>query len=119
MRLLKVVSVVVLTVTVLAAQQKNPLTNADVIKMVKAGMAETTIAAAIAANDTQFDLSSTGPADAEPGRRQQQGDPRHAGGRSRRRKMLPRRRRILRLRRMRRPRRVPPRIRRQAWLPKA
>ncbi len=60
MRLLKVVSVVVLTVTVLAAQQKNPLTNADVIKMVKAGMAESTIAAAIAANDTQFDLSSTG-----------------------------------------------------------
>lgn len=60
MRLLRVLSVVVLGVTVLAAQQKNPLTNADVIKMVKAGMAETTIAAAIAANDTQFDLSSTG-----------------------------------------------------------
>ena len=60
MRLLKVLSVVVLAVTVLAAQQKNPLTNADVIKMVKAGMAETTIAAAIAANDTQFDLSSAG-----------------------------------------------------------
>src|ERR1700690_914665 len=60
MRLLKVLSVVVLAVTVLAAQQKNPLTNADVIKMVKAGMAETTIAAAIAAHDPQFDLSSAG-----------------------------------------------------------
>ena len=52
--------VIFLTLTALAAQQKNPLTNADVIKMVKAGMAESTIAAAIAANDTQFDLSSTG-----------------------------------------------------------
>jgi hypothetical protein len=47
-------------VTALTAQQKNPLSNADVIKMVKAGMAENTIAAAIAANDTQFDLSSNG-----------------------------------------------------------
>jgi hypothetical protein len=52
--------VIFLTLTAVAAQQKNPLTNADVIKMVKAGMAESTIAAAIAANDTQFDLSSTG-----------------------------------------------------------
>ena len=51
---------ILLAVTVLAAQQKGPLTNADVIKMVKAGMAESTIVAAIAANDTQFDLSSTG-----------------------------------------------------------
>src|SRR5207253_6835514 len=55
-----VVVVVFLTVTALTAQQKNPLTNADVIKMVKAGLAETTIVAAIAANDTQFDLSSAG-----------------------------------------------------------
>ena len=51
---------ILLAVTALTAQQKNPLTNADVIKMVKAGMAESTIVAAIAANDTQFDLSSTG-----------------------------------------------------------
>ena len=51
---------ILLAVTVLTAQQKNPLTNADVIKMAKAGMAESTIVAAIAANDTQFDLSSTG-----------------------------------------------------------
>ena len=55
-----VVVLVFLTITALTAQQKNPLTNADVIKMVKAGLAETTIVAAIAANDTQFDLSSTG-----------------------------------------------------------
>ena len=60
MRLLRVLSVVVLGVTVLAAQQKAPLTNADVIKMVKSGLAESTIVAAIAANDTQFDLSSAG-----------------------------------------------------------
>jgi hypothetical protein len=51
---------ILLAVTALTAQQKNPLTNADVIKMVKAGLAETTIVAAIAANDTQFDLSSSG-----------------------------------------------------------
>ena len=55
-----VVVLVFLTITALTAQQKNPLKNADVIKMVKAGLAETTIVAAIAANDTQFDLSSTG-----------------------------------------------------------
>jgi len=60
MRLLKVLSVVVLTVIALTAQQKSPLTNSDVVKMVKAGMAETMIVAAIAANDTQFDLTSTG-----------------------------------------------------------
>src|SRR5712692_9622805 len=57
---LKLLGVVVLSVSALTAPQKNPLTNADVIKMVKAGLAETTISAAIAANDTQFDLSSTG-----------------------------------------------------------
>ena len=58
--LVTVFAAILLAVTALSAQQKNPLTNADVIKMVKAGMAESTIAAAIAANDTQFDLSSTG-----------------------------------------------------------
>jgi len=57
---LKLLGVVVLSVSALTAPQKNPLTNADVIKMVKAGLAETTISAAIAANDTQFDLSSSG-----------------------------------------------------------
>ncbi len=58
--LVAVLGSILLAVTVLSAQQKNPLTNADVIKMVKAGMAENTIVAAIAADDTQFDLSSTG-----------------------------------------------------------
>ena len=57
---MKLLGVVVLSVSALTAPQKNPLTNADVIKMVKAGLAETTISAAIAANDTQFDLSSSG-----------------------------------------------------------
>jgi hypothetical protein len=55
-----VFATILLAVAALTAQQKNPLTNADVIKMVKAGMAENTIAAAIAGSDTQFDLSSTG-----------------------------------------------------------
>jgi hypothetical protein len=55
-----VFATILLAVAALTAQQKNPLTNADVIKMVKAGMAENMIAAAIAASDTQFDLSSTG-----------------------------------------------------------
>ncbi len=59
-KLASVVVLIFLTLSFLTAQQKNPLTNADVIKMVKAGMAEPTIVAAIAANDTQFDLSSTG-----------------------------------------------------------
>jgi hypothetical protein len=64
MRLTKIASVTIaifLILTPLTAQQNNaPLTNADVIKMVKAGLAETTIVSAIGANDTQFDLSSTG-----------------------------------------------------------
>ncbi len=59
-KLASLVAIVLLTLPALTAQQKNPLTNADVIKMVKSGMAETAIVAAIAANDTQFDLSSTG-----------------------------------------------------------
>jgi len=58
--LVTVFAAILFVVTALTAQQKNPLTNADVIKMVKARLAETTIVAAIAANDTQFDLSSTG-----------------------------------------------------------
>ena len=45
----------------LTAQQNNaPLTNSDVVKMVKAGTPEATIVNAIATRDTQFDLSSTG-----------------------------------------------------------
>ncbi len=59
-KLASVVVVVLLILPVVTAQQKGPLTNADVIKMVKAGMAEPTIVAAIAGNDTQFDLTSTG-----------------------------------------------------------
>jgi len=52
--------VIFLTLTALTAQQKNPLTNADVVKMVKSGMAESAIVTAISASDSQFDLSSTG-----------------------------------------------------------
>ena len=59
-RFASVILAIFLAVSTFAAQQQSPLTNADVIKMVKAGMAESTITAAIAANDTQFDLSSTG-----------------------------------------------------------
>ena len=45
----------------LTAQLKNaPLTNNDVVKMVKAGLPEATIVNAIATRDTQFDLSATG-----------------------------------------------------------
>ncbi len=52
---------ILLILPVLSAQQTNPLSNADVIKMVKAGTPDATIANAIAtASDTQFDLSSTG-----------------------------------------------------------
>ena len=59
-KLASIVVVVLLTLPALTAQQKGPLTNADVIKMVKSGLAETTIVATIAARDTQFDLSSSG-----------------------------------------------------------
>jgi hypothetical protein len=45
---------------VFAQHAGSPLTNADVIKMVKAGKPEAFILNAIAASDTQFDLSSTG-----------------------------------------------------------
>src|ERR1700690_3312753 len=45
----------------LTAQQNNPpLTNSDVVKMVKAGTPDATIVNAIATRDTQFDLSATG-----------------------------------------------------------
>jgi hypothetical protein len=55
--LVTVFAAILLSVT---AQQKTPLTNADVVKMVKAGMADAAIVSAIAASDTQFDLSSIG-----------------------------------------------------------
>jgi len=64
MRLLKLsifVGALFLSTTILTAQQNNaPLTNSDVVKMVKAGTPETTIVNAIATRDIQFDLSSTG-----------------------------------------------------------
>ncbi len=44
--LVTVFAAILLAVTTLTAEQKNPLTNADVIKMVKAEMAESTITAA-------------------------------------------------------------------------
>ena len=59
-RFASVVLAIFFTLTAITAQQKNPLTNADVVKMVKSGMAESAIVTAIAGNDTQFDLSSTG-----------------------------------------------------------
>ena len=64
MRLLKLtilVGALLLSATILTAQQNNPpLTNSDVVKMVKAGTPDATIVNAIAARDTQFDLSATG-----------------------------------------------------------
>jgi hypothetical protein len=45
---------------VTAQQAGAPLTNADVIKMVKSGQPEGSIVDAIATHDTQFDLSSAG-----------------------------------------------------------
>src|SRR5438105_2837880 len=46
-------------VTGVAAQQKNSaLTNDDILKMVKGGLQETTVLNAIAANETDFDVSA-------------------------------------------------------------
>src|SRR5439155_21088988 len=48
-----------LIVTGVAAQQKNPaLTNDDILKMVKGGLQETTVLNAMAANETDFDVSA-------------------------------------------------------------
>lgn len=41
-----------------APQDKKPLTNADIIRMVKSGLAETVVLSAIEANDSQFDVSA-------------------------------------------------------------
>ncbi len=64
MRLLKLtipVGALLLSATILIAQQNNsPLTNSDVVKMVKAGTPDATIVNAISTRDTQFDLSATG-----------------------------------------------------------
>jgi hypothetical protein len=64
MRLLKLsifLGTLLLGGTSLTAQLKNsPLTNNDVVKMVKAGLPDATIVNTIASRDTQFDLSSAG-----------------------------------------------------------
>src|SRR5882724_3462434 len=60
MRMLKAFGPILIALTVLTAQQTAPLTNADVIKMVKSGRADPAIVSAISASETQFDLSSTG-----------------------------------------------------------
>jgi hypothetical protein len=55
------VTALLLSGTILTAQQRNsPLTNNDVVKMVKSGLPEATIVNTIATSDTQFDLSSAG-----------------------------------------------------------
>jgi hypothetical protein len=41
-----------------AKQDKKPLTNADIIRMVKSGLAESVVTSAIEANDSQFDVSA-------------------------------------------------------------
>ncbi len=64
MQLLKLtglVTALLLSGTILTAQQNNsPLTNNDVVRMVKSGLPEATIVNTIATSDTQFDLSSAG-----------------------------------------------------------
>src|SRR5580693_1226567 len=48
------------TSTVVAQQNGKPLTNQDVISMVKSALPDSVILSAIKANDTDFDISSTG-----------------------------------------------------------
>jgi hypothetical protein len=48
------------TTAVLAQQGQQPLTNADVVKMVKSGLPASVISNAIQANDTDFDVSANG-----------------------------------------------------------
>src|SRR5438128_8007253 len=58
-RLVRVLLALLLFVTGVAAQQKNPaLTNDDILKMVKGGLQETTVLNAITANETDFDVSA-------------------------------------------------------------
>jgi hypothetical protein len=58
--LVAVLAASLLALTAVSAQQKSPMANSDVIRMVKSGMTDSNIAAAIAASDTQFDLSAAG-----------------------------------------------------------
>src|SRR5438067_2226741 len=52
-------ALLLLIVTGVSAQQKNPaLTNDDILKMVKGGLQETTVLNAVAANETDFDVSA-------------------------------------------------------------
>jgi hypothetical protein len=48
------------TTAVLAQQGQQPLTNADVVKMVKSGLPASVISNAIQANETDFDVSANG-----------------------------------------------------------
>jgi hypothetical protein len=60
-KLTGLVTALLLSGTILTAQQRNsPLTNNDVVKMVKSGLPEASIVNTIATSDTQFDLSSAG-----------------------------------------------------------
>jgi hypothetical protein len=54
------VSALIATSTVVAQQNGKPLTNQDVISMVKSALPDSVILSAIKANDTDFDISSTG-----------------------------------------------------------
>jgi hypothetical protein len=54
------VSALFATSTVVAQQNGKPLTNQDVISMVKSALPDSVILSAIKANDTDFDISSTG-----------------------------------------------------------
>jgi len=52
-------ALLLLIVTGVSAQQKNPaLTNGDILTMVKGGLQEATVLNAIAANETDFDVSA-------------------------------------------------------------
>ena len=58
-RLRLVLLALLLIVTGVSAQQKNPaLSNDDILKMVKGGLQETTVLNAMAANETDFDVSA-------------------------------------------------------------
>lgn len=58
--LLLVLCLTCATTAVFAQQGQQPLTNADVVKMVKSGLPAAVIANAIQANDTDFDVSANG-----------------------------------------------------------
>lgn len=53
----RVILLTLLCVPVLAQQKANPLSNDDIVKMIKGGLQEATIIGAIQANETNFDLS--------------------------------------------------------------